>query len=135
MKNKEIVIKFFEKGYNENDYDEVIKLLSKDYYDHSPASARSDEDAIGILKIVENSFPDMKVEVLDLIEEKNKVVGRFKFSATHSTEYMGIKATNKKIQWEAIEIFCINNGKITESWGYLPDTEIRNKLIDIQNRL
>ena len=44
MNNKEIVTKFIVKGYNENDYDEVIKLLSKDYYDHSPASARSDED-------------------------------------------------------------------------------------------
>lgn len=135
MNNKEIVTKFIVKGYNENDYDEVIKLLSKDYYDHSPAAARSDEDAIGILKIVESSFPDMKVEILDLIEENNKVVGRFKFIATHSTEYMGIEATNKKIQWEAIEIFRIDNEKIVESWGYWPDTEIKNKLIDLQNNL
>ena len=71
MNNKEIVIKFFEEGYNNNDYDEVKKLLAKDYYDHSPASARSDEDAIGILKTVENSFPDMKVEVLDLNRRKD----------------------------------------------------------------
>lgn len=135
MNNKEIVKRFFLKGYNDNDYNEVIKLLSKDYYDHSPAAARSDEEAIGILKIVESNFPDMKVEIIDLIEEDNKVVGRFKFTATHSTEYMGVKPTNKKIQWEAIEIFRIENKKIVESWGYWPDDEIRSKLQNINDNL
>ena len=131
MTNKEIVTEFFLKGYNENDYDVVEKLLLEEYYDHSPACARSAKDAINILKIVENMFPDMRVEIIDLIEENNKVVGRFKFSATHSSEYMGVKATNKKIEWEAIEIFRIENEKIVESWGYWPDAEIKEKLIKL----
>jgi steroid delta-isomerase-like uncharacterized protein len=128
MANKQVVIDFFTKGYNENDYDAVEKLIFDDYYDHSPACARSSADAINILKIVENSFSDMNVEIIDLIEENSKVVGQFKFSATHSTDYMGIKATNKRIEWEAIEIFRIKDGKIIESWGYWPDSEIKDKL-------
>lgn len=129
MTNKQIVINFIEKGYNENDYTEVIKLLDENYYDHSPAAARNPYDAVNILKIVENSFPDLNVKILDLIEEKNKVVGRFAFHATHKNEYMGVTPTNKKIEWEAIEIFQIENEKIIESWGYWPDSEIKNKLL------
>ncbi|MDF2819865.1 MAG: hypothetical protein K0R15_306 [Clostridiales bacterium] len=128
MTNKQIVTEFFVKGYNENDFDAVMPLLTDDYYDHSPACARSASDAINILKIVNNIFPDMMVEIIDLIEENNKVVGRFIFRATHSTEFMGVPATNKEIEWEAIEIFRIDNGKIVESWGYWPDLEIKEKL-------
>ncbi len=128
MTNKEIVRAFFEKGYNENDYAATAQLLADDYFDHSPAGARCPADAVGILKIVENSFPDMHVEILDLIEENNTVVGRFEFRATHSTEYMGVPATNRPIAWEAIEIFRMEGDKIVESWGYWPDTEILEKL-------
>ena len=131
MTNKQIVSEFFIKGYNENDYDAVQKLLLQEYYDHSPACARSSTDAINILKIVHNIFPDMEVEIIDLIEENNKVVGRFKFSATHSSNYMGVKPTNKRLEWEAIEIFRIENNKIVESWGYWPDSEIKDKLIKL----
>ena len=131
MTNKQIVSEFFIKGYNENNYDAVQKLLLEEYYDHSPASARSSLDAINVLKIVQSIFLDLKVEIIDLIEENNKVVGRFKFSATHSTDYMGIKPTNKRIDWEAIEIFRIEKGKIAESWGYWPDAEIKEKLMKL----
>ena len=131
MGNKQIVSEFFIKGYNENDYAAVQKLLLEEYYDHSPACARSSTDAINILKIVHNIFPDMEVEIIDLIEENNKVSGRFKFKATHSSEYMGVKPTNKRLDWEAIEIFRIENDKIVESWGYWPDSEIKDKLINL----
>lgn len=129
MNNKQVVTDFIEKGYNENDYEEVTKLLCENYYDHSPAGARSPSDAVNILKIVEKTFSNMNVKIIDLIEEGCKVVGRFNFSAIHTGEYMGVKATNKRIEWEAIEIFCIENGKIIESWGYWPDEEIKNKLL------
>ena len=62
MSNKQVVIDFIEKGYNNKDYDAVIKLLDENYYDHSPAKARSPYDAVNILKIVENIFSDMNVE-------------------------------------------------------------------------
>ena len=44
---------------------------------------------------------------------------------------MGVKPTNKRLEWEAIEIFRIENDKIVESWGYWPDSEIKDKLINL----
>lgn len=130
MTNKQVVIDFFNKGYNEKDYAAVTKLLYENYYDHSPAGARSASDAVNILKIVESIFSDVNVEIIDLIEEGSKVAGRFNFTATHINNFMGVKATNKRIEWGAIEIFRIENGQIIESWGYWPDIEIRNKLLE-----
>lgn len=132
MTNKDLVRLFFKSGYYDNNYEDTLKILADDYYDHSPAISRSNKDAIFILKIVQEHFPDMKVEILDLIEENNKVVCRLKFTATHVKEYMGIAPTGKQISWEAIEIFKIENGKISESWGYWPDKQIYDTLIALQ---
>lgn len=133
MTNKDLVRLFFKSGYYDNNYEETLKILAEDYYDHSPAVSRSNTSAIYILKIVQDCFPDMRVAILDLIEENNKVACRLSFTATHTKEYMGIAPTGKQISWEAIEIFKIQDGKISESWGYWPDEQIYASLKKAQN--
>ncbi|GKX65179.1 ester cyclase [Inconstantimicrobium mannanitabidum] len=126
--NKEIVRKFFIEGYVNHDYDKVMSIVADNYIDHSPAGAKSNKDAIGILKIVENMFKDLKVEIMDIFEEGNMVASRIKYSGIHSGECMGIAATGKPITFEALENFKIKEGKIIESWGYWPDAEIKKIL-------
>lgn len=36
--------------------------------------------------------------------------------------------TGRRIAFEALEDFRVENGKIVESWGYWPDREIEEKL-------
>lgn len=127
MTNKEIVIAFFDQGYNFKNYENVMQLLAPNYYDHSPAAAKSAQEAVGILKLVANAFSEIKVEVLSLIEENGLVAGRFQFVAKHSGEYMNKPATGNVVSWQFLENFQIKNGKIIESWGYWPDAEILNQ--------
>ena len=62
-KNAEIVTSFFKDGYENKDFDKVMTYMVENYYDHSPASARSNADAVAILKNVQNIFSDVKVEM------------------------------------------------------------------------
>ena len=87
---KDIVVKFFEDGYTNHNYDFVMNCMAEDYIDNSPAAARSNADAVGILKIVAGQFSNLTIK--------------------------------------ALENFKVENGKITESWGYWPDKEIEQKL-------
>lgn len=128
MENKKIVQDFFRYGYDDHDYCKVRELLFSKYYDHSPASARNPEDAVHVLNILEKAFDSIHVTVCDLIEEGNLVAGRFVFSGIHVGEYMGVKPTFRQVEWEFLENFRVENGIITESWGYWPDMEIINKL-------
>lgn len=126
--NKETVKTFFIEGYENHNYDKLMKIVAEDYFDHSPAGARGNEDAIKILKIVENMFLDMKIEILDIFSERDMVATRIKYSGKHIGECMGIAATGKIISFEALENFKVQDGIIIESWGYWPDVEIKNKL-------
>ena len=126
--NAELVTKFFKDGYEYKNFDKVMTYISDNYYDHSPASARSNADAVNILKSVANFFSDVKVEMLDLTCEKDMVAARLLFKVVHTGEYNGIPATGKTITYEALENFKVVNGIIVESWGYWPDKQIEEKL-------
>ena len=127
-KNAELVTSFFKDGYEYKNYDKVMTYMIEDYYDHSPASARSNKDAVNILKIVETFFSNVTIEILDLTCEKDMVATRILFRVVHTGEYNGIPPTGKTITYEALENFKVVNGKIVESWGYWPDKQIEEKI-------
>lgn len=128
MTNAEIVYHFFKDGYENKNYDAVMSYMADDYIDHSPAGARGNAQAVGILKIVASQFSDLTVQMLDLFSEKEMVATRVLYEGTHSGTCMGIPATGKRIHFEALENFKVSQGRIVESWGYWPDKEIEEKL-------
>lgn len=126
--NKQLVKDFFIEAYENMNYDFMLHSFNTDYIDHSPANARSNMDAIGILKIVHEMFSDLKVNVLDLIAERDIVAARVEFEGTHMGICLGVPATGKRITWEVLENFRIEDGKIVETWGYWPDEQMRQML-------
>lgn len=129
MNEKEIVVNFFTEGYTNKNYDYIMECVSEDYYDHSPANARSNADAVGILKIVAEQFSELKAEIIDVFAENNMVATRVFFEGIHTGVCMGVPATGKKICFEALEYFKVENEKIVESWGYWPDKYIEQQLL------
>lgn len=83
--NKEIVRAFFERDYELHDYSGVMGLAAENYVDHSPAGARSNTDAVGIRKAVEEMFSNLKIGVLDLFE----TLENFKVENGRSVESRG----------------------------------------------
>lgn len=125
---KDIVVKFFEDGYTNQNFEFVMKCVAENYIDHSPASARSNAEAVGILRIVAEQFSNLTVKVLDVFAEEGMVAARILYDGIHTGTCMEIPATGKHITFEALENFKVENGRITESWGYWPDKEIEQKL-------
>ena len=132
MTNKELVIGFFMEGYVHHNYDFLMEHMTANYFDNSPCAARTNLECVNVLKGTEQIFPDMQVEILDLIEEHERIAVRARFTGTHSAELCGVPATGKKISFEALEIFRMKNGKIVESWGYWPDMQILELLTKTQ---
>jgi len=131
MTNKELVSGFFTEGYVRHNYDFLMEHMATNYFDNSPCAARTNLECVNVLKGTEKIFSNMEVEILDLIEEGSKVAVRARFIGTHSAEAYGIPATGKRISFEALEVFRIENGQIAESWGCWPDMQIRELLASI----
>ena len=122
MTEKELVMRFFEEGYTNRNFDFIMECVATDYIDHSPAGARSNADTVGILKIVAGQYAYLNAEVVDAFAEGSMVAARIRFDGLHNE-------TGKQITFEALENFKVEDGKIVESWGYWPDKEIEQKLM------
>ncbi len=77
------------------------------------------------------SFPDVHMEVVELIAEGDQVVGRFTCSATHLGEWLGHPPTGRRFERvDEVSIFRMRNGRITQVWS-LEDTLGRLKQLGL----
>ena len=68
------------------------------------------------------SFPDVQMEIVDLIAEGDKVVGRFTCSATHLGAWLGHAPTGRRFERvDEVSIFRFRDGRIVHVWS-LEDT-------------
>ena len=77
------------------------------------------------------SFPDVAMEIVELIAEGEKVVGRFRCSATHLGPWRGRPATGRRFERvDEVYIYRVHDGRITEAWG-LEDNRSRDRQLGL----
>jgi predicted ester cyclase len=60
------------------------------------------------------AIPDARAEVLEVVAEGDKVVILDRFGGTHRGEFFGRPGTGKRIEWMALHIYTIRDGKVLE---------------------
>lgn len=114
--NKAIVRRLFE-VFDEQDLSLLDELVAQNYIDHA-RQFRGLDNYKKHLRMFFDSFSDSHETIEDIIAEGDKVCIRIKGSATHKGEYRGAAPTDKKITWEANNIYRIANGKIVEMGAF-----------------
>lgn len=77
------------------------------------------------------AFPDVRMEIVSLVEEDSVVVGRFRCSATHLGPWRGRPPTGRRFEnVDEVYFLTIVDGRITSTWG-LEDTHSRQRQLGI----
>ena len=64
------------------------------------------------------SFPDFRMEIVDLVADRDKVAAHFRCSGTHLGEWMGHPPTGRRFDnVDEIYIFRVTGGKLTSAFG------------------
>ena len=64
------------------------------------------------------SFPDMHMELLELVAEGSRVVGRFACSATHLGDWRGHPPTGRRFERiDEVYFFTFAGDRIAAAWG------------------
>jgi predicted ester cyclase len=65
-----------------------------------------------------SSFPDVHMDIVDLIAEEDRVAGRFLCSATHLGDWRGHAPTGRRFEnVDEVYFFWVADGRITGGWG------------------
>lgn len=80
------------------------------------------------------SFPDVHMEIVELIAEGDKVVGRFTCSATHLGAWLGHGPTGRRFERvNEVAIFRLREGRIVHAWS-LEDTLSRLRQLGLTSQ-
>jgi len=71
------------------------------------------EHYIALLK----GFPDLRVEIEDIIAEGEKVAHRFTFCGTHRGEFLGVAPTGRSVSAAGMQVNLFSDGKCIEVWS------------------
>ena len=107
--------------FKTRDMEGHLKLYSNAVIDHGfssrirPGVAGLKDHYNALLK----GFPDMRIEIDDIIAEGEKVVHRFMFFGTHKGEFLGVAPTGKLVRAAGVHIHLFQAGRAVEVWQIL----------------
>jgi steroid delta-isomerase-like uncharacterized protein len=114
--NKAVVRRFYEEVINGQNLALIEELWAPDAVDHTFGS-QGVEGAKQFFTMLFQAFPDIHVEVHDVIAEGDLAAARVTHSGTHRGEFVGIPATGRQAQVGGVDFFRMQDGKQAEHWG------------------
>jgi steroid delta-isomerase-like uncharacterized protein len=86
--------------------------------DEIPGLPPTKAGVVQYFQMLAAAFPDMRMEVQDVIASGDKAVARVRVSGTHQGEFMGIPATGNPVSVNIIDITRFgDDGLAREHWG------------------
>ncbi|WP_369637955.1 ester cyclase [Nocardia sp. JMUB6875] len=82
-----------------------------------PVSEKGAAGLVQIMTAFTAGYPDIRLDVVDMIAEGDKVARRTVVSGTNTGPFMGRPATGKSVRYNEIFIMRFVEGKIAEVWG------------------
>lgn len=118
-KNKALMRRYFEEVFNQKNLAALDEFITPNHVDHTlpPSLPPTPEGSKRALGMYLTAFPDLHVNVEDMIAEEDKAVIRFTSRGTQTRAFAGIPPTGKQVTVSSILIARIADGKIVEQWG------------------
>ena len=129
-KNKETYRIYIEEIFNKRDFSQLDQHVSDDYVLHD-APDGFPKGKVGIKSVVnmfKGAFSDFEVHLDELICEGDLIASKSTFKGTHTGQFLGFEATQKKIRMTSLTLVRIKEGKIYESW-------VRNDIENLKRQL
>lgn len=116
---------------NAGDIDGFGRQLADDFVEHEeiPGIPPTKEGVLLYFQAMLAAFPDMRMDVKDLIVSGNKAVARVQVSGTHEGDFMGIPATGNSVSVNLIDItYFGDDGLAREHWGVVDQFSMMQQL-------
>lgn len=116
--NKNILRRLSE-ALNSGNLDAIDNIFAPDYVRHDPSSLLREAGVAQYKETfarVRRAFPDAHWKIEDLLEDGDKVIGRWIFRGTHKGPFFNLSPTGKEVTYPIIGIYRIEEGRIAEDW-------------------
>jgi predicted ester cyclase len=117
--NKRVVEAFMTDVLDGHHGDHAARYFTPDMSWHggTVGTVAGRDNVAGLMTLVVTSIPDLHADVQDIFGQGDKVVVRLVVSGTLKGDLLGVHGTGQHVQWDAIDLYHLKGGKISEEWA------------------
>ena len=97
--------------------DDPSAVVAENYRDHQGETTSGLAGFANMTAVLHLAFPDLKVEIEDLLAEGDRVAVRLKWRGTFLGPFWGRPPTGQPFEAHSFEIVRFAEGKAVEHWG------------------
>ena len=130
MGNSDTLRRMFEL-ISAGDVDGFCDGLADDFVEHeaSPGMEPTKAGTRQLFTLLMASYPDLRFDPQDILESGDKVAVRSRITGTNKGDFMGIPATGKSIDIQAIDIVRFgDDGLAYEHWGVMDTMSLMQQI-------
>jgi steroid delta-isomerase-like uncharacterized protein len=129
--NKKLQRYVVEEIWNTGDLEKVDAIVSSEFVIHFPTPGedlRGAEEIKQFFSHLRSAFPDIQFTIINQIAEGDQVVTHWTATGTHKGEFKGIPPSGNKVNFSAVDIDKIVNGKFIECWTVLDELNLMQQI-------
>ena len=128
--NIDLVREYTRRVFNEHKPELAAEFVTPDVKWHGGTlgSIEGSDNLVALLRGFIGALPDLNAQEQDVIADGDLVAVRFIVEATHKGELLGIPPTGQRVRWDAVDIYRLRDGKISEEWAADDLTAILNQV-------
>jgi steroid delta-isomerase-like uncharacterized protein len=119
MSNADTMRQFYDR-VNAGDIDGFAALIADDMIEHEKVEGlpQTKEGVVEFFKMFGAAFSDLRLDAEDMIVSGDKAWARVRITGTNDGEFMGMPATGKSVDFQAVDMVRFNDdGIAAEHWG------------------
>ncbi len=129
LSNEKTMRRFVEQVINNGNYQIMDEIIHPAYVYRSPDQVLEGPEALrDMLTAYRAAFPDLHIEIEELVSADDRTAITFTLSGTHEADLMGIAATGRQVKVSGMILSHFENGKIVEEWELLDQLALYQQL-------
>lgn len=121
-KNKAIIRRVYDEGYNGGDESVYAELYKPDFFHHSKTlhdvGQGGEAERQSMLRF-RDSMPDARFEIVELLAEGDKVAARLHITGTPRHDFGNVLAADGGFDRHCLALFRLEDGLLAEEWFYI----------------
>ena len=116
--HKDTVRQFYDAIWNNDDHTVMAELLHEDFTFRGSLGQQQSGHAgfARFMDFIRAALANYRCEIIDMVEEGDKVYARMVYTGIHRGELFGYAPTNAKLKWDGIAAFTFQGDKIADLW-------------------
>ena len=117
--NKKLARDYIDQVFNQHNPSKAADFVTGDvvWHGNSLGDIVGAENLAGLLGSFIGALPDLYAAEQDITAENDLVMVRLVVTATVKGSLLGVSADGKPVRWNAVDIYRVTDGKISEEWA------------------